>query len=64
MSQKSQILAYLKRGRSLTGIQALNLYGCFRLAARIEEIRCMGYRVETDMIAVGKKRVARYRMVA
>lgn len=38
-SQEQRILAYLKSGRSLTPMAALKLFSCFRLAARIAEIR-------------------------
>jgi len=65
MSQKSKILSYLKGpNRTITGLQALHLFGCYRLSARIEELRGMGHRIQTDMVEYGKKRVARYRMVA
>lgn len=36
---------------------ALNSYGCMRLAARIEELRARGHRIETDM----SKKYATYR---
>ena len=38
-SQVAKILNYLQSGRSLTPIAALKLFGCFRLASRIYEIR-------------------------
>jgi len=39
MSQKTQILEHLKEHGSITPLEALRLFGCFRLAARIHELR-------------------------
>jgi len=61
-SQAVQILAHMKAGQSITGLQALDLFGCFRLPARIADIKKMGYAVNREMIEVNGKRVARYTM--
>jgi len=60
-SQNDQILAYLKSGKSITPIDALNEFGCFRLAARIYELRASGHRIEKEMEGE-EKRYARYYM--
>jgi hypothetical protein len=62
MSQTNQILSHLKRGWSITALDALKKYGCFRLAARIRDIRDMGYPVETVLEYKHGKKYARYRM--
>lgn len=49
MSQGQQVFSHLKRHGSITPMEALNQYGCMRLAARIEELRTKGHRIETDM---------------
>jgi hypothetical protein len=55
------ILHHLKTGHSLTPIQALQCFGCFRLSARIWDLRNAGHNIE--MVMVGqKKRFARYFM--
>jgi hypothetical protein len=41
-------------------MQALRLYGCFRLAAVIFNIRAEGYTVETEMVHRGGKKWASY----
>lgn len=41
LSQEQKILAYLKDGHTLTPLEALNKYGCFRLAARINALCTM-----------------------
>ena len=53
MSQKRQILWHLKQRGSIEPLQALNLYGCFRLAARIEELRTEGHQITTEKADAG-----------
>ena len=62
MSQTMKILSHLKRGWTITPIDALQKYDCFRLAARISDIRGMGYNVLTIMEHKGDKKYARYRL--
>tara|TARA_R100000700_G_C3070013_1_gene80670 strand:+ start:283 stop:564 length:282 start_codon:yes stop_codon:yes gene_type:complete len=61
MTQTEGILAWLKDGKSITALDALEQFQCFRLAARIADIRAQGYTVHTDMVKTrtGKK-VASY----
>jgi len=60
MSQEDQILSHLKR-RSITQLQALNNYGCMRLAARIERLRGRGHKIKTKFIRTHNNRsYARY----
>lgn len=64
-SQESAILAHLESGRSITPIDALNLYKCFRLGARIFGLRKQGFQIESKMIQVESgKRVAQYKLVS
>ena len=63
MSQKDRILAHLKAGRAITPIMALERSGCFRLAARIEEIRHQGFDLVTSMVAYGELRYAKYNLI-
>ena len=61
ISQKNAILAYMKAGNGITAMDALRLCGCFRLSARIADIKKLGYAVKTESINVeGGKYVARY----
>ena len=46
-SQADLILTHLKPGRTITPIEALNRYGCFRLAARVLDLRQAGYPICT-----------------
>jgi hypothetical protein len=52
-SQKQMILQRLKRYRTITPIQALESIGCFRLGARILELRKEGHSIITQMIKNG-----------
>jgi hypothetical protein len=45
MTQNDQILKYLEAGNTITPIDALQLFGCFRLSARIFELRQKGYKI-------------------
>ena len=63
MTQNEQILLHLQQGKSITPLDALNLFGCFRLGARIYEIKRMGYDVQTQNKTVGNKHVAEYSLV-
>ena len=50
MTHREQIRAHLESGRSITPLDALRDFGCFRLGARIEELRKAGMRIETEML--------------
>jgi hypothetical protein len=60
MSQTTNILKHLKKGKTLTAIQALNLFGCFRLASRINDLKRMGFSITSTMVSKGNKRFAKY----
>jgi hypothetical protein len=61
-SQAQRILEYLQLGNGITPLEALNLFGCFRLSARIADIKKQGYPVVTEVVSVNSKRVARYHL--
>lgn len=63
MTHNQQILAHLKEGQTITPVEALSLFGCFRLGARIYDLKQDGHQIEKDMIETpGGARVARYRL--
>lgn len=63
-SQNKLILRHLKMGGTITGIEALNLYGCFRLPSRINDLKKMGYRFADKFIKTPSgKRVKQYSLV-
>lgn len=59
-SQNALIKGWLLNGKSITPMEALNMFGCFRLSARIANLRDEGLPVVTDMVTINDKRVARY----
>lgn len=62
-SQKEQILAYLKKSKNgLTQLQALNMFGCFRLASRINDLHRDGHKIDCELFFDAKtnKRYGKY----
>ncbi len=59
-SQNEKVLAALMSGRSITAVDALREFGCFRLAARIAVLREMGHQIDTEYITRDGKRFALY----
>lgn len=49
MSQNAMILEYLQNGHTLTQAEAIALFGCYRLGARIFEIRELGFDIRRNM---------------
>lgn len=59
-SQKKSILDWLSEGNTITSLQALNMFGCMRLASRISDLRQDGFPIAKEMIEINGKRVAQY----
>ena len=60
-SQTDQILKHLEGGGSITAIEALNRFTCFRLAARIADLRRRGISINSTKITTESgKIVAQY----
>ena len=57
------ILKFLEAGNTLSPMEALNLMGVFRLAARIEELRKKGHNILTEEVLENGKTFARYHLV-
>ena len=60
-SQSDRILAHLISGKPLTAMQALDKFGCQRLAARIDDLRKQ-WPITTEMKTKNGKRFAVYRI--
>jgi hypothetical protein len=54
-SQRKMVLNHLIENKSITSIEAINLYACTRLSAIIYNLREDGLQIETEM-CVGKNR--------
>ena len=59
-SQKTAILHHMRKRGSITPVLALRLYGSFRLASRIEELRRDGWLINSVMVTRRNKRYASY----
>lgn len=58
-SQSHKIYLHLIK-KGITPLEALNKYGCFRLAARIHELRKSGNNIKQRKVTRGKKQFAQY----
>ncbi len=63
MNQSAQILSHLQSGKSITPKDALQLFGCFRLAARIKDLRDEGHAIQMTFEDNGTSRYARYSLM-
>jgi hypothetical protein len=57
-----KIAAWLQKGKSITALQALEKWGCMRLAARIENLRKAGMEIKTKTIHKNGKSFAQYHL--
>lgn len=55
MTQKKLILRHLQEFGSITPVTALREYGCFRLAARIADLREDGYEIKSELVKAKNK---------
>jgi hypothetical protein len=60
MSQEQQILQHLKNRGNITALMALTKFRCFRLAARINDLRNKGHNIKTTLIGNGSDKHALY----
>jgi hypothetical protein len=57
MKQAEEILAYLKTGKTLTPLEALDMFGCFRLASRVFDLKQDGWPIQCDKRDIGNGKV-------
>lgn len=63
-TQRDLVQRHLESGKSITPLEALRLYGCFRLSACIWTLKHKyGMAIETTMIEEDGKRFAEYSLV-
>ena len=65
MTQCEMILDYMQQGHSITPLDALGKFGCFRLDSRISELRERGVAIEVKKVTYTngsgvKKSIASY----
>lgn len=60
-TQNEQVLDYLKTVGPLTPMDAYSTFGCFRLGARVWELKQQGHRISREIVKVPSgARGARY----
>ena len=69
VKQVNRIIDYINEHGSITPLEAMRDLGCYRLAARIHEIKDMSYEIERDFVSVKNRygeetQVARYRITS
>lgn len=65
MTQNESIRKYLEEGHRITPLEALEKFGCFRLGARVSDLKKQGLDIRTDIIHDKEtgKHYASYRLV-
>ena len=62
-SQTERILQYMLEGHSITPLEALEKFKCFRLGARIADIKAKGYLVYSEFVTTpSEKKVKQYHL--
>jgi hypothetical protein len=62
LSQNAAIAKHLKSGKSLSPLRALDLFGCFRLASRIYNLKNPPYNlnIQSELVSEYPVKFARY----
>lgn len=55
-TKSAEVLKHLKSGKSITSLEAINLYGATRLSAIIHRLRKRGF----DIVSVSERKLDRY----
>lgn len=63
VTQARLIIEYLEEFGSITPLEAIRDIGCYRLSARISDIKNMGIPIKTEMVNV-KNRRGKYSRIA
>lgn len=50
MTQCDKILFHLQTIGSITPVEALDQYGCFRLAARVADLKAEGWPIASEIV--------------
>ena len=67
-TQTTRLLEYLRSHRGITQKEAINELGCYRLGARIWELKHDGHQIHTEMVTVQdrwgeKTKIAEYSLI-
>ena len=63
-SQNAMILEWMDKGNTITSLQALDMFGCLRLASRIFDLRERGHNIKKEKVTLPSgKMVTRYSLI-
>lgn len=62
-TQKQQIKEYLTKGKKITPLEALNKFGCFRLAAVVYNLKAEGLKIKSENVTKQGKKFASYSVI-
>ena len=62
LSQCERILIHLQSGKTINPLQALDLYGCLRLGARIYDLKRAGFDIDSRLVHENGVQYAEYSM--
>lgn len=62
-SQNKAILKHLEAGNTITAIEALKMFGCFRLSARIFDLKEMGHDIASELVFENGKKFSNYYLI-
>lgn len=67
MAQRDRVLEYMRQYGSITPLDAIRDIGCYRLAARINELRGLGHDIDVERLQVDTRdkkttTIAKYRL--
>lgn len=63
LTQNELVLKYMETGSGITHMDALTLFGCARLAARIDDLKKMGHNIISEDVKRNGKTFSRYHLV-
>lgn len=64
MSKKEKVKQYLLSGNSITGVEALRLFGLYRLSDAIFKLRNEGMKINTEDVKENGVIFARYSLIS
>ena len=62
LSRSQKLLNHMLRGRTISGTQALRMFGIYRLSAIIFNLRQKGFTIETKMVTRNGNRYGVYHL--
>ena len=48
------------QGKGISAMLAVKMFNCYRLSARVNDLRNLGHNIKTEMVTHNKKRFALY----